>query len=212
MLDEEIREAKPEESSTDSIDVEEEPLESESESVLSLDDSEDGRELAEVSLKSPSNDILSRIESAESVDELKEFTRLFHLSLAKKEAARALTQSELIDVLLQQADERIRKRPDEMSHKDLLDYLNAFQASVDKSSKTLEAKIEETPPMTLNQTNQEININIGGGKSVAIDDDARMRILDVVNAITKGNDGRKSIQEESADVAVAKIDEGREGQ
>ena len=140
-----------------------------------------------ISLKSSSMQILNKIASAESVDELREFTKLFHLSLAKQEASRALTQSELLDLVLVQAAERIRKRPDEMSNKDLLDYMNAFQTSLDKTTKTLDDKIDSVPSLSLTQNNQEININIGNGKTMSIDDKSRERILEVVNAITKGN-------------------------
>lgn len=140
-----------------------------------------------ISLKSSSSQILNKITNAESVDELREFTKLFHLSLAKQEASRALTQSELLDLILLQAAERIKKRPDEMSNKDLLDYMNAFQTSLDKTTKTLDDKIDNAPALSVTQNNQEININIGDGKTMSIDDKSRARILEVVNSITKGN-------------------------
>lgn len=140
-----------------------------------------------ISLKSSPTQILNKVTSAESIDELKEFTKLFHLSLAKQEASRALTQSELLNLILVQAAERIEKRPDEMSNKDLLDYMNAFQTSLDKTTKTLDDKIDNVPSLRLTQNNQEININIGDGKTMSIDDKSRERILEVINAITKGN-------------------------
>ena len=196
----ELKEKEQLQDSEDIINVEEEPLEEENEATLTM---EPPVVVVEpVSLKSSSDEILDRITKAESVEELKELTRLFHLSLAKKEASRALTQSDLVDLLLAQAKERITKRAGEMSNRDVLDYMNALQTSIDKSSKTLEDKIVEAPPLTLNQTNQEININIGTGKTVSIDDDARARILDVINAVTKGNKEQKTIQEASDEVVV----------
>lgn len=187
-----------------------EPADSECESKMMIEEPLGEKSTNAISLRSPAEDILSGLEKAETVDEMKEFTRLFHLSLAKKEAARALTQSELVDELLKQAGDRIRLRPDEMTHKDLLDYLNAFQSAVDKSTKGLDAQLADTPPLTLNQTNQEININIGGGKTMAISDDSRLRILDVINALTKGKPQRKTIREESDDVAVGEPDKDTE--
>lgn len=192
----------------DVIEVEEEPLEDEEKATLTV---EPPMVVVEpISLKSSSDEIVERITKAESIEELKELTKLFHLSLAKKEASRALTQSELVDLLLAQAKERITKRPDELSNKDVLDYMNALQNSIDKSSKTLEDKIVEAPPLTLNQTNQEININIGDGKSVSIDEDARTRILDVINALTKGNVQQKTIQETSEEVVIVDSDSKEE--
>ena len=196
----ELKEKEQLQDSEDIINVEEEPLEEEHEATLTME--HPVVVVEPVSLKSSSDEILDRITKAESVEELKELTRLFHLSLAKKEASRALTQSDLVDLLLAQAKERITKRAGEMSNRDVLDYMNALQTSIDKSSKTLEDKIVEAPPLTLNQTNQEININIGTGKTVSIDDDARARILDVINAVTKGNKEQKTIQEASDEVVV----------
>jgi len=192
----------------DSNDVEEEPLTEEPKATLTI---ESPVVVVEpISLKSSSDEILDRISKAESVEELKELTRLFHLSLAKKEASRALTQSELVDLLLEQAKERITKRADELSHKDVLDYITAFQNSLDKSSKSLDSKIVEAQPLTLNQTNQEININIDSGKSIAIDEESRARILDVINAITKGSVQQKTIQEISDEVMTVKSDSKEE--
>lgn len=191
----------------DSIEIEEEPLEEENEATLTMEAPIVPIENHSVSLKSDTNEIVNRIATAETVDELKEYVNLFHLSLAKKEASRALTQSELVDLLLDQAGERIKKRPDEMSNKDILDYLHTFQDSIDKSSKTLETKIVEAPPLTLNQTHQEINININDGKSVSIDDDARLRILEVINALTKGTPQQKTIQQASEEVVVTPKEE-----
>lgn len=196
----------------DTIDIEEEPLDEEEEATLVMEAPIVPVEDHSVSLKSSSSEILDKIANAETVDELKEFTKLFHLSLAKKEASRALTQSELLDVVLEQAGERLRKRPGELSTKDLLDYMNALQNSIDKSSKTMETKIVEAPPLTVNQTKQEININIGDGQSRAIDDEARARILEVINAITKGNNPQKTIQDASKDVIIVQSNEEPKGE
>lgn len=188
----------------DIINVEEEPLEDEDKATLTM---EPPVVVVEpISLKSSSDEIVDRIAKADSIDELKELTKLFHLSLAKKEAARALTQSDLVDLLMAQAKERITKRADELSNKDVLDYMTALQTSIDKSSKALEDKIVEAPPLTLNQTNQEININIGSGKSVVIDDESRARILEVIEAISKGTNQQKTIQETSNEVIVVEND------
>lgn len=201
MADEEKElEAKKEE--VDCSEVEEEPLEQEEKATLTL---EAPMVVSEpISLKSSSNDILDKISQASTVEELREFTQLFHLSLAKKEASRALTQSELLDVILEQASDRITKRPGDLSNKDLLDYMNVFQASLDKTSKTLDDKIVEASPVTLNQTNQEININLGDS-SMTISDESRARILDVLNAITK-NSSQKTLKQASEEVEHVEAD------
>lgn len=187
----------------DAIDVEEGPLEEEEKATLTME-SPPVVPAEPISIRSSPGEIVDRISQAESVDELKELTKLFHLSLAKKEASRALTQSELVDLLLQQAKERITLRPDSLSNKDVLDYMNAMQTAIDKSSKSLEDNIVEAPPISLNQTNQEININIGSGKSVSIDEDSRSRILDVISAITRGRAQQdRTIGEASQEVLVA---------
>lgn len=201
MADEE-KELESKKEEADCTEVEEEPLEQEEKATLTL---EAPMVVSEpISLKSSSNDILDKISQASTVEELREFTQLFHLSLAKKEASRALTQSELLDVILEQASDRITKRPGDLSNKDLLDYMNVFQASLDKTSKTLDDKIVEASPVTLNQTNQEININLGDN-SMTISDESRARILDVLNAITK-NSSQKTLKQASEEAEHVEAD------
>lgn len=104
-------------------------------------------------------DILDKINSVTTSEELKDATNLFNLSITKKEMARVMQQNELYDLVLQQAGERLRKRPDELSTKDLIDYMNAFQNSIDKTKVSID-NVENAPTIQVNNDNKKVVFNI----------------------------------------------------
>ena len=104
---------------------------------------------------SSEKDILDKINSVTTSEELKDVTNLFNLSITKKEMARVMQQNELYDLVLQQAGERLRKRPDELSTKDLIDYMNAFQNSIDKTKVSID-NVENAPTIQVNNDNKKV--------------------------------------------------------
>ena len=103
---------------------------------------------------------------------------LFNLNITKKEMARAMQQDELLDLILQQASERLRKRPDELSTKDLLDYMNAFQSNIEKNQTYID-RVEEAPAIQYND-NKQVVLNIGN-----LTRDESENVIDFINDILK---------------------------
>ena len=103
--------------------------------------------------------VMTKINEIETTEDLKNSVDLFNLSITKKEMARALKQNELLDIILKQAGDRLTKRPDELSTKDLLDYMNAFQANIERTQSAV-TKVESTPTIQINNNHQDVVVNI----------------------------------------------------
>ena len=122
-------------------------------------------------------DILNKINSVTTTEELKDVTNLFNLNITKKEMARVMQQSELYDLVLQQAGERLKKRPDELSTKDLIDYMNAFRSNIDKTQSYID-NVENSPTIQVNNDNKRVVVNINN-----LSRDASEEVLETVNAL-----------------------------
>lgn len=122
-------------------------------------------------------DILNKINSVTTTEELKDVINLFNLNITKKEMARVMQQSELYDLVLQQAGERLKKRPDELSTKDLIDYMNAFRSNIDKTQSYID-NVENSPTIQVNNDNKRVVVNINN-----LSRDASEEVLETVNAL-----------------------------
>lgn len=76
-------------------------------------------------------------------------------------------------------EERVTKRADQFSNKDLLDYMNAMGAAMEKAQKQL-GDINATPPIQINQQNNIVNIN---NEADELDRESRKRVMDAVSSI-----------------------------
>ena len=128
--------------------------------------------------KVTSEDILNKINNISTNEELKEVTSLFNLNMTKKEMARVLQQDELLDLVLKQAGDRLRKRPDELSTKDLIDYMNVFQNNVNKTQAIVD-KVESQPMIQIND-NKKVVVSVGG-----LDRDSSNNVIDAIKDILK---------------------------
>lgn len=106
-----------------------------------------------------STQLLDKLDNVQTNQDIKDLTTLFNVSIAKNEMIRALKQDELLNIVLEQAAERLKKRPDELSTKDLLDYMNAFQNNIDRVGGVVE-KVNTTPTIQINQ-HKDVVINVG---------------------------------------------------
>ena len=137
-----------------------------------------------ITIKSSKESIVEKIFETDNVDELKDLTNLFGISLTKKEIARASTESDLLDRLLDIARERITSKGEYLSHEEILDYIKTFQGNVDKSKKTLNDELDRA---SVNVSNNKTEVNINVNTGVELSRESRERVLDVVNAILKQN-------------------------
>lgn len=138
-----------------------------------------------------------------NIDKLKVLVDEFNLTQTKKNALRILNYNTLLDKISNQMVERITKCPDEFTNADLLQYLQAIQSTMDKSTKSLNAITETSPAIIVNQ------INVNENKEF-LDVESRQKIDLALNAIlnTLNTSGEKIVDiEESSITAFAGEDE-----
>ena len=92
---------------------------------------------------------------------------------------RSATYNQLLDHIMGQMEERVTKRADQFSNKDLLDYMNAMGAAMEKAQKQL-GDINAAPPIQINQQNNIVNIN---NEADELDRESRKKVMDAVSSI-----------------------------
>ena len=135
-------------------------------------------ELDTLPLEKETAEVLHDIVSSQSVAELKSYTDMFSLNMAKKNAIRIAKLQNLLDKVNDQAIDRFDKHPDEFSNKEIIDYMKAVQDQINSSQKTIE-DIGTKPMIQVNNQKNEVNINVDGGLSK----ESQSRVLDAINAL-----------------------------
>lgn len=139
----------------------------------------------DLSLSTPVDELENRILSETNVDDLNDIIDIFNLNLKKKDIIRSSKLSEIQDKVVNQMYERVDKRADEFSNKDLIQLHKTVQETIDKGDNSLEnVKI---PTISINQ------INVAS-EPESFDRESRERIISTVNSILA------SIKEESQEV------------
>ena len=121
-------------------------------------------------------DVANSIIQEQDVTKLKELTHLFNLQHTKKQVIRTLQYDKLLDNITNQIQERVEKRADQFSNKELLDYMNVMSTSLDKAQKQL-TTVDETPLITVNQKNNTVIV------CDTLSRESRRKVTSVVDAI-----------------------------
>lgn len=133
-----------------------------------------------VSLEDSTKQVVENMLNSKDQAEYKSLIDLFNLNQSKKNALRIVKLNELLGNIEDQAIKRIQETPDQMSNKDLLEYLKTIEESIDRSQKYVD-KVEDKPMIQLNQQ----NITINDSKVNGLDRESREKVLEVVNSILK---------------------------
>lgn len=124
---------------------------------------EESKELIKSSTKdkldSDTSKVINKIIKEKDPTELKNLTQLFALTQAKKNILRSSTLNNIIDRTTEEMLARIEKHPEEFSHTDLINYLQAAQGAIDKANK-LKEDLSTIQPI-YNQQNNQVNIIAG---------------------------------------------------
>lgn len=124
---------------------------------------EESKELIKSSTKdkldSDTSKVINKIIKEKDPTELKNLTQLFALTQAKKNILRSSTLNNIIDRTTEEMLVRIEKHPEEFSHTDLINYLQAAQGAIDKANK-LKEDLSTIQPI-YNQQNNQVNIIAG---------------------------------------------------
>ena len=119
------------------------------------------------------NDILNE----KDPKKVKDLTYLFNIAQTKKSVLRAVNLNNLLDKVNDQMEERLTKRADQFSNKDLLDYMDKMTGALEKAQKQVQ-DVDPTPAIQINQQ----NINLGGTE---LSRESRQKVMDTVASILK---------------------------
>ena len=93
-----------------------------------------------------------------------------------------------------QAIDRLTKRPDQISHRELLDYMQIISGQIDRSQKYIDTLPERDLIQPVNVDKQQININIGTDYT----QDNKENVINAVKGIfdiIKQNNAKQAKQE-----------------
>ena len=130
-----------------------------------------------LSLTSPSEEMINSIMMEDDIDDLKDIVKLFNLNMKKRDLIRTSKLSEVQDKVVEQIAARVEDRPDNFSNDDLLKYYKTIQDTIAKTDTSLDKM--ETPSIQVNQ-----QINVGTNE---FDRESRKRILDTVQQILQAS-------------------------
>lgn len=133
--------------------------------------------------------IVSDILDQDDPDKMKQLIGYFNMAQSKKDVLRTLSYNQLLDAVTEQMSERVTKRADQFSNKDLLDYMNTMNSSLERARKQINS-VDETPMITLNQQNNTVILDTD-----SLDRDSKKRVADAVKSILKKLEAQKNLDE-----------------
>ena len=136
--------------------------------------------LAILPLEVTENKIMRQIIEAPTKEELQTQLELFNINQSKKNAMRIVKLSNLLNKVEDQAIERFERRPDQVSNKELLEYMNVVSNQIDRAQKSIDA-VKDAPAITINNQKNELNINVGP----QLDRDSKEKVMDVISLLLK---------------------------
>lgn len=125
------------------------------------------------------NDLIGRIFDADTKDELQKQFDLFNINQSKKNAIRAIKLRQLLDTVETQAIERFKRHPDQVSNKELLDYISVIADQIDKAQKSISDIDKNIKTPVINNQKNEVNINLGP----ELDRDSKERVVDAISTL-----------------------------
>lgn len=122
------------------------------------------------------------IYKATDKDELDEIYNKFKINDAKKSVFRVNKLNALLDKVIEEATDRFDNRADELSNKEVLDYMSAFQIQIDKSKQNIE-NAKDIKIVQVNQNTVNINNNNSSNLLNGLDRESKENIIDAVKDI-----------------------------
>ena len=134
-------------------------------------------------IRKTADDLTLAIAKAESKEELEALYQKFNINNTKKNALRITQLNNLLDQVNQQAVERFNRRPETVSNKEILDYMNAIQNQIERSQRTVDGIKDITAIQVNNTQNNTVNIHVKDTDIPYLSKDSRDRITDLVTSI-----------------------------
>lgn len=127
--------------------------------------------------------IVNEIVNIEDPKELDSYLEKFNQNMSKKNLLRILKMNELSDKVVDEAIDRIENHPDELTHQELINYIKVSQEAIN----TKKNEVSTLTPITLNQQNNNINVNVDSRDedNIRVDRRSKERIIDAVSKLLK---------------------------
>lgn len=124
--------------------------------------------------------VVKDIVAAPNKEELEKQFQLFNMNQVKKNALRIIKLNDLLTKVEDQALERFEKRPDQISNKELLDYMNAVSNQIEKAQNfSKETLSTEVGGIKIKQEKTEVNINV----APVLNRNEKDRVVDVISIL-----------------------------
>ena len=123
--------------------------------------------------------IATKIIRSKDLDEVKDLTALFNLQQTKKSVLRTMTYNQLVDSIIEQMQERVSKRADQFSNKELLDYLKIMNEGIEKAQQQINSVSSAEPLIQFNQQNNTVVVN----QADQLDAASRQRVSRALSSI-----------------------------
>lgn len=136
--------------------------------------------LAALPLDITEQELMKKIIDAPSRQELQKQFDLFNINQSKKNALRVVKLSNLLDKVEDQAIDRFERRPDQVSNKELLEYMNVVSNQIERAQKSVDS-LKDVPAIHITNQRNELNINVGP----ELDRDSKERVMDVISVLLK---------------------------
>lgn len=144
-----------------------------------------------------SNELIDKIVTTNDKDELQSLYQQFNINNTKKNAIRIAELNQLLDKVNKEATERLTKRPEQISNKEMLDYMNAIGNQIERSQKIVDG-IKDITAVQINNTHNTVNINVGDNTTACLNKESRDKITNVISFILEEN--KKKTIVDSADI------------
>lgn len=158
------------------------------------------KSLLALPLEAAEQQLIAKIIEAPTKEDLQHQFDLFNMNQSKKNALRIIKLNNLLSKVEDQAIERFEKRPDQVSHKELLEYMNVVSGQIDRAHRQVDT-LSTTPPIQVLTQKNEVNINMG---SPELDRDSKERVMDAISKLLQQvQTATSKVVDAEPDVAVS---------
>lgn len=126
--------------------------------------------------------VAQQIVEEEDEQKAKQLVSIFNTHQQKRNVVRVMKLNELIDTIVNQIQERVEKRGDELTSQELLQCLQIITNTVEKANKELNG-IVDAPIISYSQNNISVNV------ADSLSRESREKITNVVRDILSRADG-----------------------
>ena len=158
---------------------------------------------------STSDELIDRISKTNDKEELQSLYQQFNINNTKKNAIRVAELNQLLDKVNKEATERLTKRPEQISNKEMLDYMTAIGNQIERSQKIVDG-IKDITAVQINNTHNTVNINMGDDTTTRLTKESRDKIANVISFILEENKKKTIIDADdikSQDSNIQSVDE-----